>query len=414
MKRNVILLSLSQAILITCTSLLLTASAVVGMALAGNKSLATLPLALMFLTQMATTVPASLYMQRMGRRLGFMTSAIAGLAGAAVATGGVFKSDFNIFCLGTILIGVFNGFGQYYRFTAAEVVPEEYRSRAISYVLAGGVIAAFAGPNLANWSRHFLAAEFAGSYAGLIGLYLLAFCFAYFMRIPKPAPVLRAQGGRPLAAIAGQPAYLVAVASAMVGYGVMNFIMIATPLAMQGYAHPFSKTAFVIQWHVFGMFVPSFFTGQLIGRFGTANIMLSGVLLLGLCVWINMAGTTVSHFWGSLLFLGFGWNFLFVAATTLLTETYSLEEKAKAQALNDFIVFGTVTLSSFSSGAVQQALGWQTVNMAVIPFLVIVIIANIWLRSKTHRNEIKGEYNDSHKKPRNPSQKSSRRAAPGN
>jgi MFS family permease len=403
MKRNLILLSLSQAILVTCTSLLLTSSAVVGMALAGNKSLVTLPLALMFLTQMVTTVPASLYMQRVGRRLGFMTSAIAGLAGAVVATGGVFKSDFSIFCLGTALIGVFNGFGQYYRFTAAEVVPEEYRSRAISYVLAGGVIAAFTGPNLANWSRHLLTDEFAGSYAGLIGLYLLAFGFAYFMRIPKPVPVLRAQSGRALAAIARQPAYLVAVAGAMVGYGVMNFIMIATPLAMQGYAHPFSDTAFVIQWHVFGMFVPSFFTGHLIRRFGTANIMLTGVFLLGLCVWINFTGTTVTHFWGALLLLGLGWNFLFVGATTLLTETYSLNEKAKSQALNDFFVFGTVTLTSFSSGAVQHTLGWETVNMAVIPFLVIMIIANIWLRSKTHRIEMKGEYNDTYKKPGNPS-----------
>ena len=402
MKRNLILLSLSQAILVTCTSLLLTSSAVVGMALAGNKSLVTLPLALMFLTQMVTTVPASLYMQRVGRRLGFMTSAIAGLAGAVVATGGVFKSDFSIFCLGTALIGVFNGFGQYYRFTAAEVVPEEYHSRAISYVLAGGVIAAFAGPNLANWSRHLLTDEFAGSYASLIGLYLLAFGFAYFMRIPKPVPVLRAQSGRPLAAIARQPAYLVAAAGAMVGYGVMNFIMIATPLAMQGYAHPFSDTAFVIQWHVFGMFVPSFFTGHLIKRFGTSNIMLTGILLLGLCVWINFTGTTVTHFWGALLLLGLGWNFLFVGATTLLTETYSLNEKAKAQALNDFFVFGTVTLTSFSSGAVQHALGWETVNMAVIPFLIIMIIANIWLRNKTHRNEMKGEYNDTYKKPGNP------------
>jgi predicted MFS family arabinose efflux permease len=311
-----------------------------------------------------------------------MTSAMFGLAGAAVATGGVFKADFSIFCLGTTLIGVFNGFGQYYRFTAAEVAADDYRSRAISYVLAGGVIAAFAGPNLAKWSRHLLLEEFAGSYASLIGLYLLAFGLASFLRIPKPAAVLRSPGGRPLSVIARQPAYLVAVASAMVGYGIMNFIMIATPLAMKGYAHAFSDTAFVIQWHVFGMFVPSFFTGHLIRRFGTSNIMLTGILLLGLCVWINFTGTTVTHFWGALILLGLGWNFLFVGATTLLTETYSLVEKAKAQALNDFLVFGTVTLTSFSSGAVQHTLGWQTINLAVIPFLALVIIANLWLRSK--------------------------------
>jgi len=167
----------------------------------------------------------------------------------------------------------------------------------------------------------------------------------------------------------------------MVGYGVMNFIMIATPLAMHGYAHAFSDTAFVIQWHILGMFIPSFFTGHLIRRFGTANIMLSGILLLGLCVLINFAGTTVTHFWRALVLLGLGWNFLFVGATTLLTETYTSDEKAKAQALNDFIVFGTVTITSFSSGAVQNALGWQTINMAVIPFLVLVGIANLWLRS---------------------------------
>jgi MFS family permease len=381
-KRNVVLLSLSQAALITGSSLLLASSAIVGLALAGHKSLATLPLALLFLAQMATTIPASLYMARVGRRLGFMTSAVFGLAGAAVATGGVFKADFRIFCLGTTLIGVFNGFGQYYRFTAAEVAADDYRSRAISYVLAGGVIAAFAGPNLAKWSRHLLLEEFAGSYASLIGLYLLAFGLASFLRIPKPAAVLRSPGGRPLSVIARQPAYLVAVASAMVGYGIMNFIMIATPLAMKGYAHAFSDTAFVIQWHVFGMFVPSFFTGHLIRRFGTSNIMLTGILLLGLCVWINFTGTTVTHFWGALILLGLGWNFLFVGATTLLTETYSLVEKAKAQALNDFLVFGTVTLTSFSSGAIQHALGWQTINMAVIPFLVLVVVANLWLRSK--------------------------------
>jgi MFS family permease len=382
MKRNIILLSLSQAALITGTSTLLASSAIVGLALAGHKSLATMPLALLFLAQMVTTIPASLYMARVGRRLGFMTSALFGLAGAAVATTGVINASFGIFCLGTTLIGMFNGFGQYYRFTAAEVAPEDYRSRAISYVLAGGIIAAFAGPNLANWSRHSLSAEFAGSYACLIGLYLLAFGFAFLLQIPKPAVVARATGGRPLSVIARQPAYLMAVASAMVGYGVMNFIMIATPLAMHGYAHAFSDTAFVIQWHIFGMFIPSFFTGHLIRRFGTANIMLSGILLLGFCVLINFAGTTVTHFWSALVLLGLGWNFLFVGATTLLTETYAPDEKAKAQALNDFIVFGTVTITSFSSGAVQHALGWQTINMAVIPFLLLVGLANLWLRSK--------------------------------
>ena len=368
--------------LITGSSLLLASCALVGMTLTSTRALATLPLALLFLAQMATTIPASLYMQRLGRRPGFMTSSVFGMAGAAAATAGVIRADFSIFCLGTLLIGVFNGFGQYYRFAAAETAPQEYRSRAISYVLAGGLIAAFAGPNLAKWSRQLLPAEFGGSYAILTGIYLLAFGIAFCLRMPESGAVTRETGGRPLGKIARQPAYFVAVASAMVGYGVMNFIMIATPLAMHHHAHPFADTAFVIQWHVFGMFVPSFFTGQLIRKFGTANIMLAGVLLLGLCVGINFTGTTVVHFWSALIFLGLGWNFLFVGATTQLTETYRPNERARAQALNDFIVFGTVAVTSLSSGAVQNILGWQTINMAVIPFLIVVFLANLWLKFK--------------------------------
>jgi len=382
MKRNILLLALSQAMLITGSSLLLASCALVGMTLTSTGALATLPLALLFLAQMATTIPASLYMQRLGRCPGFMTSSVFGMAGAAAATAGVIRADFSIFCLGTLLIGVFNGFGQYYRFAAAETAPQEYRSRAISYVLAGGLIAAFAGPNLAKWSRQLLPAEFGGSYAILTGIYLLAFGIAFCLRMPESGAVTRETGGRPLGQIARQPAYFVAVASAMVGYGVMNFIMIATPLAMHHHAHPFADTAFVIQWHVFGMFVPSFFTGQLIRKFGTANIMLTGVLLLGLCVGINFTGTTVVHFWSALIFLGLGWNFLFVGATTQLTETYRPNEKARAQALNDFIVFGTVAVTSLSSGAVQNILGWQTINLAVIAFLILTAIANMWLRGK--------------------------------
>jgi MFS family permease len=383
MKRNIFLLSLCQALLVTCTSLLLASAALVGHALANNKSLATLPFAMLFLSQMVSTVPASLYMGRVGRQWGFMTSALFGLTGAIVTTVAVLRGSFSLFCLGTILIGVFNGFGQYYRFAAAEVASETYRSRAIAYVLAGGVLAAFAGPNLANWSKHVLSVEFAGSYASLIILYFLSLCVATLLRIKGSAQVSQAQGGRPLFAIAGQPAYLVAVTSAMVGYGAMNFIMIATPLAMQGYALPFSETAFVIQWHVFGMFAPSFFTGHLIRRFGTAKVISVGILFVSVCIGINVAGTSVRHFWGALLFLGVGWNFLFIGATTLLTQTYSMVEKARAQALNEFMVFGTVTLTSFSSGAVQHAWGWEIVNLAVIPFLVLIFIANWWLQRKS-------------------------------
>jgi MFS family permease len=380
MKRNVFLLSLSQALLVTCSSLLLTSSGLVGYALTREKTLATLPLALLFLTRMVTTVPASLFMGSVGRRLGFMTSAMFGLAGATVTTLGILRESFSLFCWGSVLIGVPTSFGQYYRFAAAEVASEEFRSRAISYVLAGGVIAAFAGPNLANWSRQMLSMEFAGSYASLIVLYLLSLGFAALLRIPRPTRASRLQGGRSLLVIARQRAFLVAMASAVVSYGAMIFIMVATPLAMQDYAHPFSDAAFVIQWHVFGMYVPSFFTGHLIRRFGIDNVLLVGIILFGFCIGINVVGNSVGYFWWSMLLLGIGWNFLFIGATTLLTETYTIAEKERAQALNDFMVFGTVTLTSFISGVAQHGLGWETVNLLVLPFLVLILIANFCLR----------------------------------
>jgi MFS family permease len=183
-----------------------------------------------------------------------------------------------------------------------------------------------------------------------------------------------------LLVIARQRPYLVAMASAVIGYGAMIFIMVATPLAMQDYAHPFSDAAFVIQWHVFGMYVPSFFTGHLIRRFGIANVLLVGIILFGICIGINVFGNSVGYFWWSLLLLGIGWNFLFIGATTLLTETYTIAEKERAQALNDFMVFGTVTLTSFISGVAQHGLGWETVNLLVLPFLVLILVANFCLR----------------------------------
>jgi MFS family permease len=385
MKRNVLLLLFSQSLLVTCTSLLFASCPLVGYSLVNEKSLATLPLALMFLTRMIITVPASLFMQKFGRRLGFMTGALFGLAGAVVTTLGILLSNFSLFCSGAALLGIPTGFGQFYRFAAAEVASEAYRSRAISYVLAGGVIAAFAGPNLAHWSKQLLPDEFAGSYASLIVLYLLSFIIAALLDIPRPTAFSRVQGGRPLRFIARQRAYMVALSSAVVGYGAMNFLMVATPLAMKNYAHPFANTAFVIQWHVFGMYAPSLFAGHLIRRYGSPNVMLSGLLLLGLCIGINLTGNSLTHFWLSLFSLGVGWNFLFIGATALLTETYAPAEKEKAQALNELMVFGAVALTSFISGAAQYRWGWEAANLSVIPFLAINVVAVFWLRRNSLR-----------------------------
>lgn len=380
MKKNVWLLSLCQALMNSGNSLLVATSSLVGYALATDKSLATLPLALQFLTTMLTSVPASLLMKRVGRRAGFIVGTLLGLAGSGLAAIGIVRHDFVFFCAGAAFFGAFNGFGTYYRFAAADAATPDYRSTAISYVMAGGVVAAFVGPNLASWTHDWLTSTpFAGSYVALMGIYAASLLVLLGLDMPPPAHESEDRG-RPLKRIAAQGTYVVAVLGAALGYGIMSLVMTATPLAMHAHEHPFEQTAFVIQWHVFAMFAPSFFTGHLIRRFGTLNVMVAGAVLTALCVAVNLAGTQVVHFWAGLFLLGLGWNFLFVGGTTLLTETYRPEEKAKAQALNDFLVFTVVTLASLSAGALQHHFGWETVNVGVLPLIAVIVGSLLWLR----------------------------------
>ena len=381
-RRNVPLLATCQALMMSATSLIITTAALVGFALAEDKSWATLPLAAQFIATMCTTIPAALLMDRIGRRQGFMLASLFGVSGAVFATLAIIKGNFALFSLGTMQIGIFNGFGNYYRFAAADAVDKELKSRAVSYIMAGGVVAAFVGPNLANISRGLInSAPFAGSYAALVSLYIISLALLAFLRLP-PKPAAEGSAGkgtgRSLVVIASQPMFIVALVCGMLGYGVMALAMTATPLAMHSYAHPFSRTTFVIQWHVLGMFGPAFVTGHLIRRFGVLNIMLAGAVLGAACMIVNLAGSSVWHFWAALLLLGISWNFLFIGATTLLTETYRPEERAKTQALNDFAVFTTVALSSLSAGALQSRYGWQTVNMGLIPLLAIILAFILW------------------------------------
>ncbi len=383
MKKNVWLLSFCQALMNSGNILLVATSSLVGYHLAENKALATLPLGLQFLGTMLMTIPASMFMKHVGRRAGFIVGTLLGMAGAALAAWGIMHGSFFLFCVGALLFGAFNGFGTYYRFAAADVATEDYRPKAISYVMAGGVIAAVVGPNIAKWTSGLLpAAEFAGSYLALAGLYAASLLVLLFLDIPRPGAHEAHDTGRPLRAIAAQDRFVVAVLGAAVGYGVMVLVMTATPLAMHAHAHSFPDTAFVIEWHVLGMFAPSFVTGHLIRRFGVLNIMLTGAVLNVLCVVVNLAGTELMHFWGALVLLGVGWNFLFVGGTTLLTETYEIEEKAKAQALNDFLVFTLVTVSSLSAGVLHHVLGWRAVNLGVLLPITIILGALLWLRSK--------------------------------
>jgi MFS family permease len=374
-RRNVLFLALCQALFMTSTSAIVTTAALIGYSLSDDKALATLPLAMQFIAVMAVTIPASLLMKRIGRRSGFSIGLCIGLVGAGLAIVAIREADFVLFCLASLLIGIFNGFGQYYRFAAADTAEEAFKSRAISLVMAGGVIASV-GPLLANYSKDLLPGDvFAGVYL-LVGiLYIASLITLRFVNIPLPNEEERRSGGRPLLQIMRQPLFIVAALGGVVGYMTMSMLMASTPLAMQDVGHNFFDTAQVIQWHVFAMFAPAFFTGHLIRRFGTLTVMFAGTILLAVCVAVNLAGVNLAHFWIGGIMLGVGWCFLFVGATSLVTETYTPSEKAKTQGANDFIVFGVVACSALLSGVLHELVGWQVMNYAVVPFLTIVLFA---------------------------------------
>ena len=380
-RKNVVLLALCQALSMSGSSLVMTVSAIVGTMIAADKTMATLPLAFQMTAMMVTTIPASLAMKRFGRRAGFLFGIMVGIGGAVLATYAIFERNFVLLCVASGVMGIQMGFAQFYRFAAADTAKPDFKSKAISLVLAGGVIAAVLGPNLAKWARDlFEPVMFAGSYAAIAVLWLIPLVLLFFIDIPRPSVEERKQSGRPLIVIMRQPVFVVAIVGAVVAYAMMNMVMTSTPLAMLACGLEFEDAAFVIQWHVLGMYAPAFFTGSLIARYGMLNVMLVGAVLMLGCVAVNLSGQDVTRFWLALVLLGVGWNFLFVGATTLLTETYVPAEKAKVQAANDFLVFGSVSISAFSSGMLQNAFGWDIVNMMALPFLAVALCMVAWLR----------------------------------
>jgi len=381
-KRNIPILALCQALFMSGTSLMVATTALVGYALADDKIYASLPFTLQLVATMLTSIPAGILMNKIGRKKTFLFATVLAMFGAAICAYAVVNNSFFLFTIGSILIGIFSGFANFYRFTAADIVDKEHKSRAISFVMAGGVLAAIIGPNLANLTREMITgAAFAGSYASIIILYILSFVLITFLDLPHKAQQKQNYSGesRPLNIIIKQPRFIIAVISGMLGYATMTLVMTATPLAMQHHQHIYSDTAFVIQWHVLGMFAPSFFTGHLIKRFGLLSIMFTGTILGFACVFINLLGTSINHFWFALILLGISWNFLFIGATTLLTETYSECEKFKTQALNDFLVFSIVAFASLSAGILHHNLGWQFVNYMALPSLGIILLSLFWL-----------------------------------
>ena len=378
MNRSVTQLVVAQAIMMSVNSLMVTSAAIIGSQLADNPAWASLPLALQFVAVTATTIPASLLMRAIGRRGGFLVASLIGIAGASCASLGIYLDSFVLFCCGALGTGVYTAFGHYFRFAAIEVVVPEKKNTALSYVLAGGVVAAIVGPNLANLSREVFALTYLGTMLSVVVLYGLNTINFLVIKLPKPTPRSSRPATRPMLQIASQPAFIAAVASAALGYSVMVLLMTATPLEMMHRQHGFGDVVFVIQWHVLGMFVPSFFTGHLINRFGVQRIIQSGMGMMLICILIHFNGHSVTHFWIALLLLGVGWNFMFIGGTSLLSEAYREGENSKAQAFNDFVVFSLAAISSASAGALLFWLGWQLVNYAALPLLCLALVSQCW------------------------------------
>ncbi|MEZ8615445.1 MFS transporter [Vibrio splendidus] len=375
MNRNVWLLSLCQALLMTGNILLISVIGLIGKQIAPSVSMITLPVALQFLGLMAATIPASLISGKLGRKRGFSIGNVVGITGASLATYALSQQNFYLFCFATFLLGIGIGFGTLYRFAAIEVCDENARHRAISISMAGGVLAAVLGPNLAIMSQQWSAdGLYIGAFASLIGLNILALLILQTIQFPKVSFNSQAPKADPLGVIVKAPNFIGAVFAAMVAYAVMNILMTATPLAMIGCGFDFTKAAGVIEWHVLGMFVPAFFTGSLIERFGSRMMILAGGILFVVCIAINIHGESIWHFRAALVVLGVGWNFMFIAATGLFSQSYQAQNKAKAQAFNEFVVFGCVTVTALLSGWLESTVGWQNLNVYVLPFVLAVIL----------------------------------------
>jgi MFS family permease len=382
--RDIGLLACCQALLLINNAALISMNGLVGYSLVENKAFATLGATTFVAGSALSAMPAALWMARVGRRRGFMTGSTIAIAGSTMCALGLWLSSFALFCLGTAVVGIYSAFGLQYRFAAAEVAAPEFRAKAISLVLAGGIAGGFLGPQASVWGKDLLPVPFLGSFLILSAIALLALGVQSRVRVPRPS-VDESRGGRPLREIARQPVFIVAALSAALGYGIMNLLMTATPLAMSFCSHPFSAAAFVIEWHVVGMYAPGFFTGTLIKRFGALRIIVLGIVLMGACVAVALSGIALWQFWTALVLLGVGWNFMYTAGTTLLIEVYRPSEKAKTQGLNDVIVFTVMSISSFSSGALISAAGWEWMNLGALPFLAAVAVAVLWLMS--HRRQ---------------------------
>ena len=380
MNRPLLLLAICQGLFLTNNVVFIAINGLVGLSLAPLGWMATLPVMGYVVGGALSTGLVARTQARYGRQASFQIGLVVALLSALLCAWAAWRHDFWLLVVATVVAGYYSANGQLYRFAAAELAAPAYREKAVSLVLAGGLIGAIIGPNLAKYTRNLLATPFAGAYLALAAVAVLAMGLMAFVRFPAvPAAQKSSAGGRPLREIVRQPLFFVAAVGAALGYGVMNLLMAATPLAMQVCGFPFDDAALVLQWHVIGMFAPGFFTGHLIKRFGTLTIMGVGVLLNALCIAIALTGVDLHQFLVALFLLGVGWNFLFTGSTTLALQAYRPEEKDRAQAAINFSVFAVMALTSFASGALVTTQGWQLLNLGSLLPVALTGAALLWL-----------------------------------
>jgi len=386
-RRNVLILVAAQAIMGAQMPMIFIVGGLAGHVLSPNPCWATLPISMIVLGSMLAANPLSALMSAKGRAFGFWVGAMGGAVGAALAAWGLMRGSFVLFLAGSLLTGLYMSAQGFYRFAAADGASAEFRPKAISYVMAGGLASALVGPQLVKLTSDAMAVTFLGTYAAVVVLNIVGSFLFFALKAPKGAhgTSALAEGGRSRGELLRDPTIVVAMICAMVSYALMNLVMTSTPLAVVGCGYDKSHAADIVSAHVLAMYIPSFFTGHLINRFGAPKIVGTGLVILACAGAVALSGVELERFFGALVLLGIGWNFGFIGATTLLTSAYRPEERGRIQGINDFVVFGGVTAASLSSGTLMNCsgtsviAGWQAVNIAMLPFLVLAGGALIWL-----------------------------------
>jgi predicted MFS family arabinose efflux permease len=382
-RRNAMVLAVAQALGGANNTIIFSTASIIGAVLAPDKGLATLPITCMVLGMWLGTLPVGLLARHLGRRVALQIGTVFGMLSGLISCSAVIGGNFWVLLVGTFCGGLYAAAFQSYRFAAADTASEAYRPKAVSWVLAGGVFAAVLGPQVVIFTKDLLTPYvFAASYLAQSACAVVAIVVLQFVKIPRVA-VARRESSRPLAEIVRAPRFIVAVACGVAAYALMNLLMTSAPLAMVGCGHSVTDATLGIQWHVLAMYGPSFVTGSLVARFGVERITAVGLALIALTAVVGITGVTVAHFWTGLVLLGLGWNLAFIGATNMVTQCHRPDERTKVQAFNDFLIFGSMAVSSFSSGQLLAAFGWQAINAVIFPIIFVAGALLLWLAARS-------------------------------